>query len=73
MVKTRLQVEARTGQTHYKGMADAFVKICECGMCEGGHSLLINIRVQTRRRASRHSSKEDPPELSEVALNSGSR
>ncbi|KAI0734392.1 mitochondrial carrier [Fomitopsis betulina] len=27
VVKTRLQVEARTGQTHYKGMADAFVKI----------------------------------------------
>ncbi|KZT72887.1 mitochondrial carrier [Daedalea quercina L-15889] len=27
VVKTRLQVEARTGETHYKGMADAFVKI----------------------------------------------
>lgn len=27
VVKTRLQVEARTGQTHYKGLADAFVKI----------------------------------------------
>ncbi|KAI0783314.1 mitochondrial carrier [Abortiporus biennis] len=27
VVKTRLQVEAKTGQTHYKGMADAFVKI----------------------------------------------
>ncbi|KAH9929665.1 mitochondrial carrier [Fomitopsis serialis] len=27
VVKTRLQVEARTGQTHYKGMADAFVRI----------------------------------------------
>ncbi|OBZ79884.1 Calcium-binding mitochondrial carrier protein Aralar1 [Grifola frondosa] len=27
VVKTRLQVEARTGQTHYKGMGDAFVKI----------------------------------------------
>lgn len=28
VVKTRLQVEARTGQTNYKGMGDAFVKIC---------------------------------------------
>lgn len=27
VVKTRLQVEARTGQTHYKGLTDAFVKI----------------------------------------------
>ncbi|CCM00026.1 uncharacterized protein FIBRA_02052 [Fibroporia radiculosa] len=27
VVKTRLQVEARSGQTHYKGMGDAFVKI----------------------------------------------
>ncbi|THG98542.1 hypothetical protein EW026_g3663 [Hermanssonia centrifuga] len=27
VVKTRLQTEAKTGQTHYKGMADAFVKI----------------------------------------------
>jgi len=29
VVKTRLQVEARKGQTHYKGLQDAFVKICE--------------------------------------------
>ena len=29
VVKTRLQVEARTGQTNYKGLTDAFVKICE--------------------------------------------
>ncbi|KAI0715020.1 mitochondrial carrier [Earliella scabrosa] len=27
VVKTRLQVEARSGQTHYKGLADAFAKI----------------------------------------------
>ncbi|KAG0700680.1 mitochondrial carrier domain-containing protein [Suillus ampliporus] len=27
VVKTRLQVEARQGQTHYKGLVDAFVKI----------------------------------------------
>ncbi|KAA1468086.1 mitochondrial inner membrane protein [Dentipellis sp. KUC8613] len=27
VVKTRLQVEARKGQTHYKGLTDAFVKI----------------------------------------------
>ncbi|KAJ3750829.1 mitochondrial carrier domain-containing protein [Lentinula detonsa] len=27
VVKTRLQVEARKGQTHYKGLQDAFVKI----------------------------------------------
>ncbi|KAG5652442.1 hypothetical protein H0H81_004986 [Sphagnurus paluster] len=27
VVKTRLQVEARQGQTHYKGLRDAFVKI----------------------------------------------
>lgn len=29
VVKTRLQVEGRSGQTHYKGLTDAFVKICE--------------------------------------------
>lgn len=29
VVKTRLQTEAKTGQTHYKGMADAFAKICK--------------------------------------------
>ena len=28
-MKTRLQVEAKKGQTHYKGLTDAFVKICE--------------------------------------------
>jgi solute carrier family 25 (mitochondrial aspartate/glutamate transporter), member 12/13 len=28
VVKTRLQVEARKGQTHYKGLTDAFIKIC---------------------------------------------
>ncbi|KAG6380947.1 mitochondrial carrier domain-containing protein [Boletus reticuloceps] len=27
VVKTRLQVEARQGQSHYKGLTDAFVKI----------------------------------------------
>lgn len=29
VVKTRLQVEARKGQTTYKGLADAFTRICE--------------------------------------------
>jgi len=29
VVKTRLQVEARKGQTTYKGLADAFVRICK--------------------------------------------
>lgn len=29
VVKTRLQVEARKGDTHYKGVMDAFAKICE--------------------------------------------
>ena len=29
VVKTRLQVEARKGQTTYKGLADAFAKICK--------------------------------------------
>jgi solute carrier family 25 (mitochondrial aspartate/glutamate transporter), member 12/13 len=33
VVKTRLQVEAKTGQTHYKGMTDAFVKICKPVLC----------------------------------------
>ena len=28
VIKTRLQVEARQGQTHYKGLTDAAVKIC---------------------------------------------
>jgi hypothetical protein len=28
VVKTRLQVEARKGQTTYKGLADTFTKIC---------------------------------------------
>lgn len=30
VIKTRLQVEARKGQTVYKGLADAGVTICEC-------------------------------------------
>ena len=29
VIKTRLQVEARQGQTNYAGLRDAFVKICE--------------------------------------------
>lgn len=29
VVKTRLQVEARKGQSHYKGATDAFARICE--------------------------------------------
>lgn len=29
VVKTRLQTEARKGQTHYHGLRDAFVKIRE--------------------------------------------
>jgi hypothetical protein len=29
VVKTRLQVEARKGQTTYKGLTDAFVRICK--------------------------------------------
>jgi len=29
VVKTRLQVEARKGQTTYKGLADAFTRICK--------------------------------------------
>jgi solute carrier family 25 aspartate/glutamate transporter 12/13 len=29
VVKTRLQVEARKGQSSYKGMGDAFSKICK--------------------------------------------
>ena len=28
VVKTRLQVEVKQGQTHYNGLRDAFVKIC---------------------------------------------
>jgi len=31
VVKTRLQVEARTGQTHYSGLKDTFSKICTYG------------------------------------------
>ena len=31
MVKTRLQVEARKGESNYKGVIDAFAKICELG------------------------------------------
>ena len=29
VIKTRLQVEARSGQTHYKGLVDAGRKICK--------------------------------------------
>jgi len=29
VIKTRLQSEARKGETHYKGVSDAFRKICE--------------------------------------------
>lgn len=35
VVKTRLQVEARKGETNYKGLTDAFVKICECRIPSG--------------------------------------
>lgn len=38
-MKTRLQVEARQGQSHYKGLADAFVNICELGT----HPLELNV------------------------------
>ena len=43
MVKTRLQVEARQGQTHYKGLTDAFVKICMFSPSTWiiGHSLTL--------------------------------
>lgn len=41
VVKTRLQTEAKTGQTHYKGMGDAFRKICEWLL--GGHWAVIDV------------------------------
>lgn len=39
VVKTRLQVESRKGESHYKGLTDAFVKICE----PSTHSLKPNL------------------------------
>jgi len=41
VVKTRLQVEARKGQTHYAGLRDAFVKICWFSSINGCHLFLI--------------------------------
>ena len=41
VIKTRLQVEARKGQTHYAGVRDAFVKICWFLSIDNAMSLLI--------------------------------
>ena len=44
VVKTRLQVEARTGQTHYKGLMDAFTKICEwCMLCGKSEEMCVEL------------------------------
>ena len=42
VVKTRLQTEAKTGQTNYKGMGDAFVKICGL-LCSIVLSVVIDV------------------------------
>lgn len=49
VVKTRLQVEARKGQTHYKGLTDAFVKICKSPLCIKVMRWLIKILFDTDR------------------------
>ncbi len=40
VVKTRLQVEARKGQTTYKGLTDAFVRICKSEWSSHGDPLI---------------------------------
>ena len=49
VVKTRLQVEARKGQTSYKGLADAFTKICKLYWSNYGDAL-IQDEDRSRRR-----------------------
>lgn len=71
-MKTRLQVEARKGQTHYKGLTDAFVKICKLRTFSFVTVEFLIVPVaKTERRASRHSSKEALPVYFVAALNSG--
>lgn len=43
VIKTRLQVEARKGQTHYAGLRDAFVKICWFLSIDDANFILISI------------------------------
>jgi hypothetical protein len=80
VVKTRLQVEARKGQASYKGLADAFVKICERQSFSNAAYITRGILTvfpafhieQTRKRASRRSSRVVPRVLFVVARNSDS-
>jgi hypothetical protein len=61
VVKTRLQVEARKGQSSYKGMGDAFSKICKWGLKFVDPASNLSASSQTRRRASRPFSREVLP------------
>lgn len=72
VVKTRLQVEARKGQTHYAGLRDAFVKICM--WFESVLSVTLSYHPnQTGKKASEPSSKGDLLVLSVAVHSSDSR
>lgn len=71
VVKTRLQVEARKGQTTYKGLVDAFGKICKSTRSSYSDAL-IKEKIQIARKASKLFSKVDQRVLFAVLLNSGS-
>lgn len=45
-LKTRLQVQARTGQTDYKGIVDAFRIICVCPCLEPDRKILTHVIVR---------------------------
>ena len=69
VVKTRLQVEARKGETHYKGLTDAFVKICMCPLPEYLNPCLPDYRPRRRiqsfvqGRSSAYNSKQSAVRL----------
>ena len=60
VVKTRLQVEARAGQTNYKGVRDAFSKICASMYFKREDPGSTDLAEQTRRKGFGHSSKVAP-------------
>ena len=58
VIKTRLQTEAKKGETHYKGVVDAFRKICTSP--PSGYRRTDDLQPsQWPRRDPRRSSRED--------------
>lgn len=83
VVKTRLQVEAKQGQTHYKGLRDAFVKIYReegfRALFKGGPARIIRsspqfgftlLGYETLKKALPYPWEEKPPSQVATALTS---